>query len=153
MATYELIDSVVDAMVSSITTNIASLGGTATTPITEGDEEPHLVRVFPSIFIIPLIEGGDSISWKMGNVTHRFHEYTITVIGLYRTATVSEAMRTTRQYGYTLADLFSGTNSTITGSKGTGYVTGVKVDCGYFRVGDKIIHSWSVKFSLKSATV
>lgn len=147
-----MIDSVTDKMISTIQTGITTLGGTAETPILEGDEEPHLVRIFPSLFIIPLLEGGDRMETKMGGVSHRFHEFSITVVGMYRANTVAELLRTTRQYGYTAADMFTSNNYKIVGTKGAAVVIGSKLDVGYHRVGDKIIHTWAVKFDMKSLT-
>lgn len=152
MATYEFIDSVVDAMISRIQTNITTLGGTSSTPVTEGDELPERVTIFPSIFIIPLIEGGDQMETKPGGVKNVFHDFTITVVGLYKATTVSELMRTTRQYGYTLADLFSNENYKVNGTKGGAQFLFPRVQPAYYRVGDKIIHSWSVRFKCKSVT-
>jgi hypothetical protein len=147
-----MIDSVVDKMISTIQTGIASLGGTASTPVVEGDEEPHLVRTFPSIFIIPLIEGGDRMETKMGGVSHRFHNFSITIIGMYRAGSVAELLRTTRQYGYIADDMFTSNNYKIIGTKGAAVVVGSKLDVGYHRVGDKIVHTWAVKLDMKSMT-
>lgn len=152
MATHEMVDSIVDEMISRIRTNIVSLGGTVDTPIIEGDEEPHLVRIFPSIYIMPLIEGGDSFKSHMGGVPNKFHEFPITIVGLYRKNTVTEFLRTCRQYGFVAADLFSDSNYKVIGTKGGAAMIDHKMQPAYFRVGDKIVHSWSVKMTAKSVT-
>lgn len=152
MATYEMFNAVTDAIIATLTTNITSLGGTSATPITEGDEEPQRVTVFPSLFVIPLIQSGDKMDWKMGDTAHRFHEFDVTIVGLYKGATVAELLRTTRQYGFVAADLFTGTNQKITGTGGAAIVTGATVQPAYYRVSDKIIHTWSLKLTCKSVT-
>lgn len=153
MATYEMVDSVVDKMISRIQENITSLGGSSSTPVIEGDEYPERVTVFPSIYIIPLIEGGDHLKTHMGGITNRFHEFTVTIIGLYKASSVTEALRTTRQYAYTCADLFSDKNQKVIGTKGGAIFIDPVVNVGYHRPGDKVIHTWSVKLTARSVTI
>jgi hypothetical protein len=149
--TAEQIDSVIDEMISRIKNNITDLGGDSSTSVIEGDEEPKLVRTFPSIFIIPLIESGDKITTKIGG-GQRFHEFSITIVGIYRKNTVSEFMRDCRDYGFTCADLFSDENQKVSGTSGNAFLLDPVVHPAYHRVADKIVHTWSVKLSAKLVT-
>jgi hypothetical protein len=153
MATYEMVDGVVDAMIARIQANITALGGTSDTPVIEGDELPERITVFPSIFVLPLISRGDQMTTKMGGVNHTFHEFSISIAGVYRKDTVSEFMRTCRQYGYTCSDLFSGpVNYKVTGSKGGVVLLNPNMQPAYYRVVNNIIHTWMVELTAKSVT-
>ena len=152
MATYEEINSIVDAIISRITTNITKLGGTSGTPVTEGDELPERITVFPSIFVVPLIGDGDRITTKMSN-TPRFHEFPVTIAGVYRAVSVSESLRKTRQYGYEAVDLFTGPgNQKVVGTKGQAVCIDPVMTPGYYRVGNWFIHTWSVRMTVKTIT-
>lgn len=151
-------------MKSRIETNITSFGGTAGTMVTEGDEQPAGVRVFPSFYITPLLEGGDKITTHMSN-TPRKHEFSVIVTGVYKGANVSSLLRTTRNYGYAAADLFSVSNQAVSGiyydEEGEvdtsrsikAYCVNPVLEVGYHQVRDYILHVWSVRFQVTMHTL
>jgi hypothetical protein len=161
MTTSTTINAVIDAMISRITTNIASFGGTVNTPVREGDEEPAAVDIFPSLYVVPLLGSGDTMTQHM-NSSALFHEFPLTVIGFYKDYTVNGSLRTTRNYGYAMIDLFAGpTNYKITGTitvEGTpvtiggAVVTSWTLEVMYWRVNDYIVHNFVARFMIKSIT-
>ena len=152
MTTSATINSVIDAMISRITTNIASFGGTATTPVQEGDEEPAAVDIFPSLYVVPLVGSGDIMTQHM-NSSALFHEFPLTVIGFYKDYSVAGSLRTTRNYGYAMIDLFAGpVNYKINGTVGGAVVTSWTLEFMYWRVADYIVHNFVARFVIKSIT-
>jgi hypothetical protein len=153
MVTSDTINSVIDAILTRVTTNITTLGGTATSPVIEGDEMPERITIFPSIFVIPLIEGGDIVTTHMGGIKNIFHEFSVSIVGIYRASTVSELLRTTRNYGYAALDLFSGPiNYKVVGTGCGAVLVEHKLEVSYHRVGDRIIHVWILKMTAKTVT-
>jgi len=164
MPTFEDVNSIIDAMKSRIETNITSLGGTAGTTVIEGDEQPAGVRVFPSFYITPLLEGGDKITTHMSNTPQK-HEFSVIVSGVYKGANVSSLLRTTRNYGYAAVDLFSVSNQAVSGiyydEEGKvdttraikAYCVNPVLEVGYHQVRDYILHVWSVRFQVTMHTM
>lgn len=157
MTTSNTINGIVDEMLARITTNITSFGGTVNTLIREGDEEPAAVDSFPSIYVTPLVGSGDTMTQHM-NSSALFHEFPVTIIGFYKDYSVSNSLRTTRNYGYAMVDLFAGpTNYKISRTVqsvliGGAVVTGWTLEVMYWRVADYIVHNFVVRLTLKSVT-
>jgi hypothetical protein len=152
MTTSATVNNIITTMMARITSNITSFGGTATTPVVEGDNEPAAVDIFPSIYIVPLINGGDHMTQHM-NDSALWHEFPVTIVGFYKDYTVTNSLRTTRNYGYAMVDLFSGpSNYKITGTVGGAVVVDWNMEPMYWRVADYIVHNFVVRLSLKSVT-
>lgn len=161
MTTAATIDAIVSGIISRLTANITSLGGTAQTPVREGDEEPAAVDIFPSLYVVPLVGSGDHMTQHM-NSSALFHEFPVSIIGYYKDYSVSAGLRTVRGYGYCVIDLFAGpTNYKINGTVtvegepvtlGGAVVTDWSLEPMYFRVADYIVHVFVVRLTLKTVT-
>ena len=154
--TAEYLNGVVDVVLSRITSAEATLvppGQNLT--VIEGDEEPQYIKALPSVYVIPLGEGGDSITSPQqadeGGLTHNF---SVTVCGFYRYKDISSGMRATRTFGYNALDLFVGDNQLITAYSPTSSVfygaltVDAKVKVGYRRDKDFVIHAWILTLNL-----
>ena len=150
MATSDDINGIIDTVISRLTTNVTSLGGSASSPIVEGDELPAQIREFPAFYVIPLISGGDHISQKMSG-SPRFHEFHLTVVGVYKSNSISSLLRSVRNYGYAAVDLFSLENQKITNAEGlSAYCLNPVLEVNYHYANGSFIHTWAVDLSLKN---
>jgi len=157
MATAEEINGVIDLIIDKMRDNISSLGGSAESMIIEGDEEPtYLERYpgftgFPIFFVVPLGAGGDSMKQSM-STPDLIHTFKVTIIGFYKDYTVEGSLRSTRNYGYNLIDLFTSPHNHLTGDSCAAYIIDPVLQCGYWRVSDYIIHDWIATLTIKTKT-
>lgn len=158
MATADQVNAVIDVIISRITTNITSLGGTVSTPVTEGFEEPtYLVKTgnLPSIWILPHFEGGDEMETSISSPDMK-HEFSVLIVGYYGSVSdnLSDLLRTVRGYGYACIELFSGNNQGLGGSGRPAVVRSeTRLTPDAWRVADYIVHSWQVKLTVSMWTV
>lgn len=152
MSVGDQINDIVDGYMSRIRDNIRALGGTADSLVIEGDEEPNRITRFPSFFVIPLIEGGDTVQNSMSS-DDELHEFTITILGVYRKNTVPEFIRQCRSYAFACDAMFRGAeNYKVHGPvlRKTAVNVGSKVQVYYHRVSPNIIHGFSVRLTVQA---
>lgn len=165
MTTYEDINAIIDGIVARMETNIVSLGGTSGQKVIEGDETPAAIRSFPSFYCLPLIDGGDQITTVM-SFGPRDHFFKVILAGAYKSIGIAALLRTTRNYGYVCADLFSLSYQAVSGiyydEEGVvdtsrsikGYCTKPKVNVSYHQLGSSgFVHTWSVEIFITTKTM
>lgn len=154
MSTAQMIDGVVDAIITRVNNNLVALnlGG-----IEERAEDPATldkVRQYGSwAYIVPLAEGRDRMDIMQGSPSgEMYHNFSINIPAYFNmTSTVSSdgsltnSWRTTRDNGYNLIDLFTGNNSQI----GYGFVFRAELESGYYQIVDQLITTYNVKFFVK----
>jgi len=160
--TAQLMNAVIDAMIARIETNKTALGISS---VEERDEMPGYVEP-GACFVIPLVEGRDVMRTPIGGGPLE-HEIPVTIVAHYRTETVAAGLRSTRDRGYGMIDLFHGSHAaeTVEGSvveEGEGeepdvvlgtalaYTADPTLEVGYARVADYVLHWYIVKISLKT---
>lgn len=150
-STAEHINGIVDAIINRLEAAEESLvpeGQTLT--VIEGDEEPQYIKALPSIYVIPLGEGGDTISMSQDYTEEGMvHNFSTTIIGFYRYKDITSGIRPTRTFAYNALDLFVGENQVVTSytSDGTmmfgaATIDSTKVKIGYRRDKDFVVHAW-----------
>ena len=125
-----------------------TLGSFAT--VLERDEHPAIAAErgqLPIGYVLPIIEGEDSIDMTMGG-PQTFHTFPITAVAYYQgnDSTLQSDLRTTRDYAYNFVDLFRPGNYCDRGQ-----IYNAKVKVGYWIGGTLVIHYWIVKLSMKMA--
>jgi len=155
MATHDLINSIVDEVISRIETNKVSLGLGGAEERAEDPAVMDKVRQYGSYaYVVPLAEGRDRMDVMQGSPDKEmYHNFSINVTGYFdQTALtmssrgLTSPLRLTRDYGYKLVDLFNGDDNQI----GMGYVYRFELEQGYYEIVDKIIHTYNIKFFVKS---
>lgn len=155
--TKDLINGIVDAVISRIDTNKVALGIGG---VEERAEDPAVVdkvrRYGGYCYVIPLAEGRDRMDVMQGGTKDMYHNFAINVtsyLNMTRTAKAEEALvgslRETRDHAYDLIDLFNGNDNQI----GLGYVYRFELEQGYYLIADQLITTYNVKFYVKSLEV
>jgi hypothetical protein len=146
--TSDKINSVVDEIVTLLSTNSATLGGLL--GVLERDEEPAVPasnHSLPWAYVIPIMEGGDHLTSTI-DTTAVYHEFPITVLGYYEMPDIDKAsLRLTRQYGYTAFDIIRQHESGVLGAGG---LVEADLDVGYWVSVDVIVHFFILKCMFKS---
>lgn len=152
--TKDIINGIVDAMTTTITTNKTALGIGG---VDERAEDPAVmdkVRQYGGYaYIIPLAEGRDRMDNMQGSPgKEMYHNLSINVTGYFdytastrTTGSVSTPMRTTRNLGYDLIDLFNGSDNQV----GKGFIYRFEIEQGYYEITDRLIYTYNVKFFIK----
>lgn len=147
--TSDKINKVVDEVISLITTNATTLGGLR--GVLEKDEEPAVPAAdhrLPWAYVIPIMEGGDSMDATI-DATAVYHTFPITVVAYYEMPDIDQAsLRLTRGYGYTAFDILRQTNWGVLGPI-AGIVHG-DLDVGYWVAVDAIVHFFILKVEFKA---
>ena len=149
--TSAYINAAVDAAITLIKTNATtSLGCSASTDVYERDEHPAVFNQSgrnESIYIIPIVEGGDTMDHTMG-LEAVYHSFPITFVGLYRLQTdnregLESNLRTIRNYGYKMFDLILiNSDQNLGGAESAPKST---LDTKYWQIGDNVIYAWILK--------
>lgn len=157
--TSTAINAIVDALISDLQT--ATTLGLGTSPkVYERDEHPQAALSrgdLPCAYVIPIMEGGDTITVNMDNMPH-LHDFPITVTAYYMgndvTATQLETdLRTIRNYAYEFLDYYK-THSGGHRLTCNGNIKSFKVDVGYWiSGGGKIVHFWICKMNITTYTL
>jgi hypothetical protein len=153
MATKTLFNNIVDAFIAKINLNLVILGVGG---VEERAEDPAVldkVRKFGGyMYVIPLAEGRDRMDNMMGGTKDMYHNFSMNVVAYYDfTATTKSSksltsdLRLTRDYGYTLIDLFNGDDNQV----GKGFFYRFELEQGYYEIIDRIIYTYNVKFFVK----
>jgi len=151
--TKVLIDGIVDAITTVITTNKVALGVGG---VEERAEDPAVldkVRQYGGYcYVIPLAEGRDRMDNMQGGTKDMYHNFSINVTSYFdSTATIrssgglTSSLRATRDLGYDLIDKFNGNDNQV----GLGYIYRFELEQGYYEIADKIITTYNVKFYIK----
>ncbi len=160
--TAQMIDAIIDTMIARIETNKTALGLSS---VEERDEMPGYVEP-GACFVIPLVEGRDVMRTPIGGGPLE-HEIPVTIVAHFQTETIAAGLRSTRDRGYGVVDLFFGSPAaeTIAGTvieEGEGedpdVVIGMPVahtydptlEAGYARITDYVLHWFIVKINLKT---
>lgn len=159
MTSSTSINSIVDSVVSDLETASTTLGLGATPKVYERDEHPASALSrgdIPCAYVIPLLEGGDTIGLHIDDLPHK-HDFAITVTAYYmgNDTTVSQLatdLRTTRNYGYAFVDIYK-TKTRGAYFTGGGWVKSFKLDVGYWiSGGGQVVHFWIVKMNVTTYT-
>lgn len=155
--TKDLINGIVDAVITRITTNKVALGIGG---VEERAEDPAVmdkVREFGGYcYVIPLAEGRDRMDVMQGGTKDMYHNFSINVTSYYdSTATILAAdslvssLRATRGLAYDMIDLFNGNDNQI----GLGFVYRFELEQGYYEIQTRIITTSNVKMYVKSLEI
>jgi hypothetical protein len=144
MISSERIDSIIDQMIQRLSDNKASLGLNVDSQVIEGDEFPTYLNP-PVIYVIPLVEGEDNITFHMGS-DDASHEFPVSMAGYYKYFDVNTGIRPVRGWGYAAMDLFRGKNNMLD----CGRAINPRLRVRYFRVTDYILHVWTVRYQIKT---
>ena len=146
--TATALNTMVATLKTLILTNKANLGLSSISEVFERDESPAVALEngnVPSIYIVPLAEGGDNMNSSIGS-QEVWHEFPITIYAYYRLDEVPNGLVTTRNYGYNLVDYLWGD-----GIKGTeANILKQKLDVGYYVMVDNIIHYFILRLTIRS---
>jgi hypothetical protein len=151
--TKDLINDVVDAMTTVITTNKALLGIGG---IEERAEDPAVmdkVRQYGGYaYIIPLAEGRDRMDNMQGGTKDMYHNFSINVTSYFDFTSyvqssngLTSSLRLCRDHAYDLIDLFNGNDNQV----GVGFIYRFELESGYYEIVDRIINTYNVKFFVK----
>jgi hypothetical protein len=155
MATKQLFNGIVDAVVTRIDTNKVALGIGG---VEERAEDPAVmdkVRQFGSYcYVIPLAEGRDRMDVMQGSPgKEMYHNFSFNVTSYFDSTSaimtadsLVSSLRLTRDYAFDLIDLFNGDDSQI----GLGFVYRFELEQGYYEIVDRIITTYNIKFYVKS---
>lgn len=155
MTAAELVDGIVDALIAKMNSNLTTLGLGG---VEERSEDPAVmdkVRTLGSYaYVIPLAEGRDRMDVMQGSPgKEMYHNFSINVTAYYDQTSLTMSsgglttpLRLTRGYAYKLTDLFNGDDNQL----GLGYVFRFELEQGYYEIVDRIIHTYNVKFFIKS---
>lgn len=146
---WQMFDAYVDAVIERIRDHEEDLVPPGTSLIVlEGDEEPQRIDKFPQVRVIPLIGDGDRITVPQEDLP--VHNFATTIIGFYQYRDIPSGLREVRRFGYTLLELFTGSNQYVQAVLDNGDFFGVatiensQVRVGYRRSGDYIIHAFQI---------
>ena len=144
MSSADAINHVIDALIARLNANLVQLG---ISKVTETDQEPKYLDP-PEAYVIPFVEGKDSIGMFAGGDEH---VYPINIVSFYKCDDIQTGLRPTRTYGLNALDLFNGDNGTIQSSDGLygAEANSSTLEVGYWRVGDYIMHYWSLQLSMR----
>lgn len=147
--TSDKINTVVDEIITLLTTNSATLGNLL--GVLERDEEPAVPAAdhrLPWAYVIPIMEGGDHITSTI-DATAAYHEFPITVVAYYEMQDIDQtSLRVTRKYGYTAYDIIRQHDYGIIGPQ-AGLVE-ADLDVGYWVSVDAIVHFFILKCMFKA---
>ena len=155
MATKDLINGIVDAVITRIDTNKLALGIGG---VEERAEDPAVmdkVRENGSwCYVVPLAEGRDRMDVMQGSPDKEmYHNFSFNVTSYFDmtdtvkvTNSLISSLRQTRDYGYDLIDLFNGDDCQI----GLGFVYRLELEQGYYEITDRLITTYNIKFYVKS---
>jgi len=145
------VNALVDAIIDRLDGAKASLG---ISTVTEGDELPTYIEP-GTLYVIPLIEGKDTMRIAQGDDTGVQHDFPVTLVGYYKATDIATGLRPTRSYGYAALDLFVGGSAEVL--EGTleddstvlGYVKDTAtLEVGYARITDYAVHWFIVKMQV-----
>ena len=147
MSSADQINCVIDAIIARITTNLVALG---LNQITERDEEPTYINP-PEAYAVPFVEGRDTIQIYSNGEEHT---YPLHLIGFYKYTDITTGLRPTRGYGLAALDLFTRENATVRGTSELGVLCGGEIvnaslEVGYWRLGDYVMHYWTLNLQVK----
>lgn len=153
------INSIVDSVITDLQT-ATTLGLGSSPRVYERDEHPQAALnrgELPCAYVIPVMEGGDTVTSMIGKGAPHRHEFPITVTAYYLgndlTATQLQTdLRTVRDYAYNFLDLYKNTTDDRYLATG-GNIKDWKVDVGYWiSGGGQVVHFWIVKMSVTMST-
>lgn len=145
MSTIETINKVADAVISVLNSNRVAIGNPEY--VYEKIENPAIINedhMLPTVHVIPLAEGTDSITTTVGDVHH--HEFAITIIGTYDVDDVNLSLREVREYGYNCVDLFRGPGTVL----GPGHVYKSVLKFGVYIVATRILQQYYITLYVKA---
>jgi len=158
--TSTMINSIVDSLISDLQ-GATTLGLGASPKVYERDEHPQAALNrgdLPCAYVIPVMEGGDTITSYIGETGPHRHEFPITVTAYYMgndlTSTQLQTdLRTVRNYAYNFLDLYKGTSTGGRYLATAGFIRDFKVDVGYWiSGGGQVVHFWIVKMNMTMST-
>ena len=139
------INAIVDSVISSLSsaTTIGPITG-----VYERDEHPAIPAnegKLPIVYVVPLIEGKDTVTTTIDDVV-LYHSFPISIVAYYSMPDVATSLRTVRNYGYEALDLFK-----VKQSLPIGQITSAIVEVGYWTApGGQVIHYWIVNLGIKA---
>jgi hypothetical protein len=147
VSSSDQINCIIDAITGRITTNLVALGLNS---VTERDEDPTYLNP-PEAYIIPFVEGKDKIGIYANGEEHN---YPVHLVGFYKYADLATGLRPVRNSGLAALDLFTRANASVRGTSALGIACGAEIvdaglEVGYWRVGDYVMHYWSLNLQVK----
>lgn len=148
-STKDLFNDAVDAFITRVNSNLTALGIGG---VEERAEDPAVmdkVRRYGSyMYVIPLAEGRDRMDVLPGGTKDMYHNFSMNVTAYfdYTGTALETALRTTRDHGFDLIDLFNGDDNQV----GLVFFYRFELEQGYYEIVDRIIHTYNVKFFAKS---
>ena len=117
---YDAIAAFATTIRTRITDNADTLGDVK--QVLDRDEDPAIIAknasLLPTICVIPIGEGKDSITFSMGSDDWQ-HEFSVFIVGYYRFSQDNKSaysdINTMRQYAFGLLELFRGADAFFDG--------------------------------------